>query len=206
MDDRAIKLVEFFKEIEKFKTVERKLWTSDLKRLESDADHAWHICMMILLMEKELREKQIDILHAMKLALTHDLGEIYTGDELAFTKNKERATIVEGNALKKLLQGLPKDLRNEIYDLWLEYEERKTPELKFVQALDKLEPVLQNLVSEGKSWKENNITFEMMFSNKYSHIEENRDHALLMEIYRQAVDQAKDFYDNDFQTERKKKN
>ena len=203
MNDRAAKLVEFFKEIEKFKTVERKLWTSDMKRKESDADHAWHICMMIILMEQELKGK-VDILHSMKLALTHDLVEIYAGDELTFTKNKKLAVIEEEKAAKKLQQQLPDDLGKEIYDLWIEYEERKTPDAKLVQALDKLEPVLQNLVSEGKSWRENNITFEMMLDNKYSHIEENKDHKLLSEIYMRVIDEAKDFFENDFKQVKKK--
>ena len=204
MDDRAEKLIEFFKEIEKFKTIERKLWTSNLKRMESDADHAWHICMMIMLMEKELKGR-VDVLHAMKLALTHDLGEIYAGDELTFTKNKEKALIEEGKALKKLVAMLPEDLGEEIYELWQEFENDQTPEARLAQALDKIEPVFQNLVSEGISWKKHNITFGMVVENKRPHIASNKDNELLKEIYRQVLDETKEFFENDFKKPERKK-
>jgi putative hydrolase of HD superfamily len=190
MQDKAAKLIAFFKEIEKFKVVERKLWTSNMERMESDADHAWHICMMILLMEKELKGK-VDILHAMKIALTHDLVEIYSGDELTFTKNKERARIEEEKSARKLQAQLPEDLGKELYDLWEEYEHVKTPEAKLVQALDKFEPLIQNLVSDGKSWKVNKITKEQIFENKRQHIENVSNHELLVEIYKQVLDEVK---------------
>jgi len=186
MQERAAKLIAFLKEIEKFKTVERRNWTINPKRRESDADHSWHLCTLILLMEKELKEK-VDILHSLKLALTHDLVEIYAGDEMHFSKNKERARTEEEKAARKLSEQLPEDLGKQIYDLWQEYEDNATREAKLINALDKLAPVLSDLPVDGKTHKEQHVTYDMVLKDKKPHIESNKEHEILIEIYRQVL-------------------
>ena len=42
-------------------------------------------------------------------------------------------------------------------ELWDEFEERKTPESRFANALDRLQPFLHNYFTEGQTWQENNI-------------------------------------------------
>ncbi|MCK5290303.1 MAG: HD domain-containing protein, partial [Candidatus Aenigmarchaeota archaeon] len=47
MGDRIDRILSFLQEIEKYKTVERKVYCSDLDRAESDAEHSWHIAMFL---------------------------------------------------------------------------------------------------------------------------------------------------------------
>ncbi|MCK5234926.1 MAG: HD domain-containing protein, partial [Candidatus Aenigmarchaeota archaeon] len=89
MDDRIDRILSFLQEIEKYKTVERKMYCSDLNRVESDAEHSWHIAMFLLLFEKELPDG-LDIKKMLKLALMHDLVEIYAGDTFAFDKEHQK--------------------------------------------------------------------------------------------------------------------
>ncbi len=77
----------------------------------------------------------------------------YAGDEYHFTKNKELIKVEEEKAAEKLRAKLPQDLGDEVYGLWHEFEEMKTPEAKLVQALDKLDPVLQDLSVQAKTHK-----------------------------------------------------
>ena len=85
--DRNKQILDFLKEVEKFKLVKRQTYLSNLEK-ESASDHVWHLCIFILMFKEEL--KGIDILKALKIAMIHDLGEIYSGDTFAFSKNKSK--------------------------------------------------------------------------------------------------------------------
>ena len=82
MERRTEKIIKFLKEIEKYKTIERKIYCSN-NRFESDAEHSWHIAMFLILFKKEL-PKNLDFNKMLKLALIHDLVEIYAGDVSTF--------------------------------------------------------------------------------------------------------------------------
>src|SRR3989338_476599 len=89
MAERDSKILSFLKEIEKFKLIERRVYCSDLKRKESDAEHSWHLAMFIILFEKDIA-KNLDIAKMLKMALIHDLVEIYAGDTFAFDKEGQK--------------------------------------------------------------------------------------------------------------------
>lgn len=161
MNERLEQLLAFAKEIEKFKTIDRQMYCSNGRR-ESDAEHAWHLGMLVLLFDKEL-PPQADRLTMLKMALMHDLVEIYSGDTFAFDKEAQK-TKKEGEqaAARKLFSQLPPDLREEFEQLYADYESQSTVEGQLMKALDKIQPTIQNLCTEGRAWKENNITYEQV--------------------------------------------
>ena len=157
MDENRIeKILEFLKEIDKFKTVYRTALTTS-GSFEDDAGHTWHMCMYALLLQNELKI-DVNLQKVFEMVLVHDLVEIYAGDTPAFDHNgrngkKER----EIQAAEKLFNILPDDLKTKIDSLWGEYEESKTPEAKFVKAIDRLQGFAQNNFTDGKLWKQLNI-------------------------------------------------
>ncbi len=189
MEERLNKLISFMKEIEKFKTIERQCWTSNLNRNESDADHSWHLAMSLILFEKDL-PKDLDFNKMLKFALMHDLVEIYTGDTFAFDfegrKNKKEK---EKIAAEKLFSQLPNDLKEDLQTLFKEYEERKTKESKIVNSLDKIQPIIQNLCSEGKSWKKYDLDYKKINTYKREHMEHDK---LILNIYEKLLKEAVD--------------
>ena len=153
--EKLNKQIEFLKEIEKFKTIERFIHLES-GRKETDPEHVWHMAMFFIVFEKDL-PKDLDSLKMLKMSLIHDLAEIYTGDVSAFdSKGRDGKKERELEAAKKLFSILPEDLKKEFIDLYLEYSDCKTKESKFVKSFDKLQPLLQNLTTNGKSWKEYN--------------------------------------------------
>jgi hypothetical protein len=46
------------------------------------------------------------------------------------------------------------------------YESKATAEAKFVYALDKIMPIMQIYIHDGHSWKEQDVTIEMLHNNK----------------------------------------
>lgn len=159
LDKRFKQQIEFIIEIDKLKTIVRQTCLIDRTRKENDAEHSWHLAMMALLLEEYGNEQDIDVLHVIKMVLIHDLVEIDAGDTFAYDKQgnldkKER----EERAAKRLFNILPQDQRNEIYSLWHEFEERKTPESQFAVTIDRLQPLLHNYYTEGEAWQEHGVT------------------------------------------------
>lgn len=157
----ADEILTFVREIEKLKTIERLNMTSNLQRAESDAEHIWHLTMMVYLFSEG--RPQIDKVRAMELALIHDLVEVYAGDTQLWDKNKrtpEQKKVEEEASAQKLFKLLPKDLEERFLDRWHEYEDRQTVEAKFVYALDKLQPLMQRVISGDDTWVVNKITVD----------------------------------------------
>lgn len=148
LDKRTKKILNFLKEIEKLKLVLRIPYLSDQKRRENDAEHSWHLAIMVLAFEKELSLK-FDVAKAIKLALVHDLGEIYIGDGWYSTKEaKAQKMVSEEKATKKVFNLLPNDTASEFFNLWREYEDGITIESKVVKALDKITYPLQYSIGQ----------------------------------------------------------
>lgn len=188
MVDRINKILSFLKEIEKYKIVEREMFCSNLTRVESDAEHSWHLAMFLILFEKEL-PKNLDFKKMFKLSLMHDLVEIYAGDTFAFDKeNQKTKKDREFQSARKLFFQLPKDLGNEFMQLFEEYEKAETSETKIVKSFDKIQPILQNLCSDGKSWKKHGITYLDVDNYKRKHMGHN-DFVLM--IYEKLLNDAK---------------
>ena len=145
------KIFDFLHEVEGLKSSTRYCRTKT-GRQESTAEHSWRLSLMVPIVAKEL-SLNLDVNHAIKLAIFHDLAEAVTGDIDAITiakgdvsrDEKRKLEIVAMNKLKNLL---PEDLGKEIYDLWHEYDNSTSKEAKFIKALDKIETVTQ-LVEAG---------------------------------------------------------
>jgi putative hydrolase of HD superfamily len=162
---RIDKLIKFLKEIEKLKFIYRRVYLSDRKRKENDAEHSWHLAMFIILFEKDFPKLNPEKM--LKMALIHDLVEIYAGDTFSFDKSALASkNDREEKAAKKLFKLLPADLEREFNKIFREYDERKTPEAKFTQSFDKLLPILQNILSRGKAWEEFRITKQNVEDHK----------------------------------------
>lgn len=74
---------DFIREIDKEKFITRQTFLSDAKRRENDAEHAWHMAIMTLLLS-EYANEEIDVLRVLSMLLIHDLVEIDAGDTYAY--------------------------------------------------------------------------------------------------------------------------
>lgn len=100
----------------------------------------------------------------------HDFGEIPKGDQL-FCRKSQANERIEFEGAMSVFGALPEPLCSLGKSFWLEYRDRKTPEAKFVYALDKIEPAFELLdrVNE-QSQKRNKVTYED-YVRKYPAIE-----------------------------------
>lgn len=149
MNQDLDKLYDFIKTLNDFKSVYRKSIIKKGDRAESDAEHSFIVAMLVWMFAGYAKEK-VDLLKAMKMALCHDLVEINTGDIYAFdTKNRVDKKEKEEQSAQKLFSQLPSKFGREFLDLWHEYEEKNSPEAKYVNFLDKLHPRVQYVITNG---------------------------------------------------------
>lgn len=150
-------LFDFCREIDKEKFIGRQTYLTDAARKENDAEHAWHMAIMTLLLSEYSNEK-IDVLHTISMLLIHDLVEIDAGDTYAYDEEgKKTQADRERRAADRIYGLLPEEQGKKLYDLWIEFEERKTPEAKFARVMDNLQPMMLNAATDGKAWEEHQV-------------------------------------------------
>ena len=155
--DRLQKQLNFILEIDKEKEIYRQTHIKGYKRQENDAEHAWHMAIMIYLL-KEYANEDFDIAKAMVMALIHDIVEIDAGDTYAYdTKNLATQSEREQKAADRIFGMLPDDQKEQMKALFYEFEEGKTPEAKFAKVMDNFQPLLLNDSNNGKDWRVHQI-------------------------------------------------
>ena len=155
--ERLEKQMAFIREIDKEKFIGRQTYLSDGKRKENDAEHAWHMAIMAVLLA-EYSNEPIDVLRTVTMLLIHDIVEIDAGDTYAYggtSKADQEARELE--AADRIYNLLPADQAQYLYDIWREFEEQKTPEAKFARTLDNFQPCTLNDVTNGISWVEHGV-------------------------------------------------
>ncbi len=158
MKEELDALFDFFREIDKEKLIERKTYVTDAVRWETDAEHAWHMAIMTILLA-EYSNEPIDVLKTVTMLLIHDLVEIDAGDTYAYSDvPKEKQHEKEERGAERIFGLLPKAKGEKLYRLWLEFEEGKTPEARFAHAMDNIQPMMLNAHTGGKAWKEFGVT------------------------------------------------
>ena len=169
--ERIEKQFEFLKEIDKEKNIFRQTYLADGKRKENDAEHAWHMALFVMVLS-EYANEDIDVLKTMKIVLIHDLIEIYAGDTYAYdSKGNESKRERELAAADRLFNILPKDQAEEFRALWDEFEENITPEARFANTMDKIQPLMLNNASKGRSGEEHDVHASQVYGrNEKTHL------------------------------------
>jgi len=154
----------FLRAAERLKTVMRSGWTSAGQQ-ESVAEHTWRLCLMAMLLYGHT--PGIDLARLLKMCLIHDLGEAIGGDVPAPAQNAGASKAYqERSDLVQLIAPLPPALRQEIVDLWDEYEAAGSPEAKIAKGLDKLETILQH--NQGKNPANFDYAFNLEYGLRYT--------------------------------------
>ena len=171
------KSIKFLTEVGKLKGKARRGWTiHGFKNPETTAEHIFSLAVLVWTLGKG---KRLNMERAIKLALIHDICEVYAPDLTSYDAialgegkkikdvlkmkklsigrptNGERKKlekikqVLEERAMKKLFSQMPEELKKEVKNLWIDYERGLTREARFVKQADKIENLLQGM----KYWK-----------------------------------------------------
>lgn len=164
--DNLLKQIDFIKEIDKVKYIQRKTKLFNSDRNENDAEHSWHLALMAIVLAEHSNEA-IDILKVIKMVLIHDIVEIDAGDTFIYDTQKNHCnTDEERLAANRIFGLLPKEQCDELIAIWEEFEAGETKEAKFAKAMDRLEPLLQNRSNNGGTWNEFGVGYSKVHEKK----------------------------------------
>jgi putative hydrolase of HD superfamily len=166
LDPRIAAQLTFLVEVDRLKTVLRQSPLVAASRRENDAEHSWHLALMVILLA-EHADDPIEVGHTVKLVVVHDLVEIYAGDTPLYDDVGARTQEARERAAADRLFGLlPADQGRELRALWDEFEARETPEARFAKAVDRLEPLLLNWMARGGTWQTPGVTADTVRARK----------------------------------------
>jgi putative hydrolases of HD superfamily len=157
-------ILAFLREAERLKTVKRSGWTST-GETESVAEHTWRLCLMAMVLYG--RDEAIDLARLLRMCLVHDLGEAIGGDVPAPAQISSGPKAAQERAdLLSLVAPLPDAIRQEIVELWDEYEAASTREARVAKGLDKLETILQH--TQGRNPADFDYAFNLDYGQRYT--------------------------------------
>lgn len=189
---KAENVVRYYVLCNKLKDVIRtgwKNWNVKRERLESVAEHIYGVQMLAIAIQSEYKY-DVDIMKVIFMLAIHELEEIIIGDLTQFQITKEAKVIMGHEAVNNILEGLLN--KEQIMNLIVEFDERKTKEALFAHYCDKLECDIQSklydeegcvdlnnqngnetlndsrvqaLLKTGKSWSDMWLTFGQMVYN-----------------------------------------
>lgn len=145
--------MEFLVELDKMKNIYRQTLVLHEDRQENDAEHAWHLAMLALVLA-EYANEPIDLKTVLETVLIHDIVEIDAGDTYAYDAagNATKAAR-EQKAADRLFGMLPPEQGAHFRQLWDEFEAGSTPEARFAASLDRIQPLTLNYRKGGISWQ-----------------------------------------------------
>ena len=153
----------FLKEIEGMKQILRQTMLADYSRRENDAEHSWHFAVMAMILA-EYADPEVNLCRVLKMALVHDLVEVYAGDTFAYdeqgNRDKEQR---EQQAADRIFGMLPEDQGKELRSLWEEFDAMKTKDALYAACIDRLQPFINNYYTQGHTWRRGGVTPQQVY-------------------------------------------
>ncbi|MGI9510351.1 MAG: HD domain-containing protein [Geminicoccaceae bacterium] len=169
--DRLTKQLDFLIEADQLKSVLRGTTLCDGSRRENSGEHSWHIALYALILA-EHANRPIRIERVIKMLLIHDLVEIDVGDNPIHGDHDVSAIeALERAAAKRIFGLLPPDQGDVYLALWQEFEAAETDDAIFAKSVDRVQPVVSNLESDGGTWHEFNVTRKQLESRVGAKVE-----------------------------------
>lgn len=153
----------FVAEVDKMKTILRRTLLTDGSRRENDAEHSWHLALMAIVLEEYAMEP-VNLGRVLAMVTVHDLVEIYAGDTFAFDAvANQNKTQREQEAANKLFGLLDEEQGRQIRQLWEEFDAMSTADSRFAAGLDRIQPFMHNVLTDGHTWKLGSVTKEQVY-------------------------------------------
>jgi putative hydrolases of HD superfamily len=164
--DRLSRQLDFVAEAGNLKRVARQTILTDPVRRENSAEHSWHLTVMAIALS-EYAPPGTDLPRVLEMLALHDLVEVDAGDlsVSASGTDQARQRSAEVAAADRIFALLPPDQAGRLRRLWDDFEERESTEARFARALDRLQPMLENIKAGGGTWAERGITADQVLVN-----------------------------------------
>jgi putative hydrolases of HD superfamily len=166
LTERLTQQFAFLNEADRLKSVLRASTLHDGSRRENSGEHSWHLTLYALILADQAAPG-VNIDRVIRMLILHDLVEIDVGDVPIHSQSGQahaslETRAAESRAADRIFGLLPADLRDDLRALWDEFEAAETPDAIFAKSLDRVQPVMANLMSGGGTWTEYQVTAEQL--------------------------------------------
>ena len=166
MTDRLEAQFAFLNEADRLKSVLRATTLVDGSRPENSGEHSWHLTLYAMVLSDQ-SAPGVDIGRVIQMLILHDLVEIDVGDVPIHSANGQAhgsadTQAAESAAADRIFGLLPSDLGTRFRALWDEFEAAETPDAVFAKSLDRVQPVMANLMSGGGTWNTYAVTADQL--------------------------------------------
>lgn len=180
--------------LNEFRTIERVIRVNGEDRWENDVEHSYQLAMLAWMLVNHL-ELDLDITKVLQYALVHDLVEVYAGDTFFIerVRGKEDDKMQrERKARQTLKDNFPEC--TWLHTIINAYESGEDAESAFVYALDKVQPILNIYLDNGRTWQEKGIALDQLHAYKEEKVARSSAVAsLYKELYKRLKEQPELF-------------
>ncbi len=158
--------MEFVHAAGRLKTELRRAYKSNGSR-ETVAEHSWRLSLMTMTLSGTV--EGVDRDKCIKMAIVHDLPEVYSGDVYRLDLERQVGRHdIEKDALERLTGLVTRAVSRELTSLWLEFEEGITKEARMVRLIDRLEVLVQHNESDVSKWSETEKQIQYGLAEKHA--------------------------------------
>ncbi|MDB5802866.1 MAG: yxdL [Betaproteobacteria bacterium] len=162
MQTEIAKQLAFLKEIDQLKSVLRRSPLIDRSRRENSAEHSWHLAMYALILAPYANQP-IQLGSVIQMLLLHDIVEIDAGDTpIHQAAGQSDQAEREAAAAVRLFGMLPEAQGRDLHALWTEFEAGTSADARFAKALDRLQPLIQNVATGGGTWNDFAVSYDQV--------------------------------------------
>lgn len=183
-------LLEFTKFCNQFQQTKRMIRVVGENRKENDAEHSFQVALTCWFLVSEYN-LNLDLTKVLKYAIVHDLPEAITGDY--YFEINEKIKKEKDEAEKKAITQISEQFPNfkELVTLLHDYNEKADAEARFVNATEKLIPVINIYLDNGITWREEGMTWEVLVPNKDKKISLSKLPAEIWEEFKPIIEDSK---------------
>lgn len=164
MPDRLKLRIDFIKAIDALKDVQRKTYLLSESRFENSAEHSWAVATFALTLA-DYAKPAVEINRVIHMLLLHDIVEVDAGDTFCYDdKGHEDKAEREQAAADRIFGLLPAEQAKKFRAIWDEFEAEESDAAQFAAALDRMIPLIHNLNTGGRAWRENSISYAQIFA------------------------------------------
>jgi putative hydrolase of HD superfamily len=156
-NDSLVSQLEFLREIDRLKSIIRQSPLLDQSRKENSAEHSWHLALYAMILE-DYANGPVEILRVIQMLLIHDIIEVDAGDTPIHSMTDGSQAERERKASIRIFGILSGDQGEKLRTLWEEFEAGETNDARFAKAIDRFQPLLTNIFTNGGTWAENQVS------------------------------------------------